>query len=163
MRGRDDYLEDRLGARAYSEEALIFGRRAGDQILVANVTHQLALMDLAAGQIDRARASMAEALVTYQRLGDRGGVAAVLAGLSGVAVQRGRPERAARLLGGEAALRKSIGAPIPHVEHGWYERLRTAIETALGEAELTAAWNAGASLPLDEAVAEALMEAEQPN
>ncbi len=161
MRYGDDFLTDVSGAGARFEEALALLRGVGDEAIVAHVTRQLAMIATAEGDIDRARTLLADTLAASQRLGDRRGVAAVLACVAEVAAVRNRPERAARLLGGESALREAIGAPVTPGEIVWYERLKSTVRAALGDAEYAAACDIGSQLPLEDIVAEASLEAQQ--
>jgi hypothetical protein len=68
----------------------------------------------------------------------------------------GQGERAARLLGAAAALRETIGAPLPLPERADVEQAVAGARAALGEAEWTAAFAAGRMLSLEQAIAEAL-------
>jgi hypothetical protein len=51
-----------------------------------------------------------------------------------------------------------IGAPLPPNERTAHEALVAALQEALGEADFTAAWEAGHALSWEQAVAEALGE-----
>jgi predicted ATPase/DNA-binding SARP family transcriptional activator/Tfp pilus assembly protein PilF len=76
-----------------------------------------------------------------------------LEGLATIAVDDGRPERAARLLGAADALRQAIGAPLPAHEAADRNDTIAACSAVLGEATFRAAFEAGAGLPLAGAVA----------
>jgi hypothetical protein len=65
----------------------------------------------------------------------------------------------ARLLGAAMALRHVIGAPQPAPERTDTERGVTAARAALGEPQWAAALQAGQTLLLEQAIAEALDEA----
>ena len=114
------------------------------------------------GDLARARGEDGEALATYResvRLargpGDRRYLAEALAGIASVIVRRGQLEGATRLLAVAATLREQIGAP-----QGWgqpaHERSEAAARAALPPETFATAWAAGAALPLEEAIAEAL-------
>jgi hypothetical protein len=75
--------------------------------------------------------------------------------MAAVASAQGQPARAARLWGAAAARRGALGTPLPPVEHAHYERTVAAARTALGEGAFAAAWAAGQTLPLEQAIAEA--------
>ena len=75
-----------------------------------------------------------------------------------MAAARGQAERAARLHGAAAALREQLGATVVPWEHPARERDLAAARAALEPAAFEAAWAAGAALPLEAAVAEALAE-----
>jgi hypothetical protein len=78
--------------------------------------------------------------------------------LAGVVSAQGQPERAARLFGAAAATRRLIGAPLAPTERSRYERLLAAVRAQLDEGTFAAAWAAGRTLPLEQAIAEALGE-----
>jgi hypothetical protein len=100
-----------------------------------------------------------ESLALYRTVGDKVGVALALDGLAEVACLQGSSQRAARLYGAAAALRDAIGAPRPPEERLDYEHDVAALRTALGDDAFTAAWAAGRALPLEQAIAEALADA----
>src|SRR5215213_7016076 len=78
-----------------------------------------------------------------------------VAGLAGVALAVGQPERAARLLGATEVARKAIGSGrIAHALHA--ERIVSAAREALGEPGFAQAFAAGGALTLDEAITEAV-------
>jgi hypothetical protein len=62
-------------------------------------------------------------------------------------------------LGAAQVLREAIGIPLPPVERAEHERRVAAVRAALGEETFTAAWAVGRTLPLEQAIAEALAEA----
>ena len=85
-------------------------------------------------------------------------MADALDGVAGVAAARGQAERAARLHGAAAALREQLGATVVPWEHPAHERDLAAVRAALEPEAFAAAWAAGAALPLEAAVAEALAD-----
>ena len=85
------------------------------------------------------------------------GIVYTLNGLAGVALDRGRPERAARLLGAATALAEATGVVIlERVDREQAERDVAGARVALGEAAFAAAWDTGRGLPLAAALTEAL-------
>jgi tetratricopeptide (TPR) repeat protein len=149
-------------AAALCEQSVAVYRELGD---MWGIAYTLALLgDVACRQSDyaRARALHAESLAMSRALGDRRGVVHSLEGLARVAsAQGGRtaaPERAARLFRAAQALRATLGEPLPPTERADYERTVVAVRTALGDAAFTAAWTAGATLSLEQAMAEALQD-----
>ena len=68
----------------------------------------------------------------------------------------GRPDRAARLLGAADALRQAIDTPLPAHEAADRNDTVAGCSAALGEEPFHAAFEAGAALPLVDAVRLAL-------
>ncbi|GAA2213206.1 BTAD domain-containing putative transcriptional regulator [Nonomuraea monospora] len=97
-----------------------------------------------------------QGLVVARKVGDPRATALALEGLAGALALRGRPEEAARLLGRAAALRESVGAPLPRGERGDVDRITAALRTALGPDALATALAAGAGLTLEDQALEDL-------
>lgn len=79
------------------------------------------------GDAAPARALHAEGLAAAREVGDPRSVALAYEGLAGVAVLEGAAEEALRLLREAAALRESVGAPLPPAESGDVDRIRAAL------------------------------------
>jgi predicted ATPase/DNA-binding CsgD family transcriptional regulator len=102
-----------------------------------------------------------QALARFREIGDPRGAAFAIAAIAFVATATGQPAAAARLLGATEALCATFGVPIPRFwlpepEGAVQERTTSAARAALGEEAFAAAWAAGTSLCLADAVAEAL-------
>ncbi|MEV5325537.1 hypothetical protein AB0K67_15430 [Nonomuraea sp. NPDC052634] len=97
-------------------------------------------------------------LAMARKVGDPRAVALALEGLAGARALGGRHGEAARLLGRAAALRESVGAPLPAGERGDVDRIAAAVRAALGEEEYAGECAAGAVTPLEEALASVLPE-----
>ncbi|MFC4012461.1 BTAD domain-containing putative transcriptional regulator [Nonomuraea purpurea] len=113
----------------------------------------LAELGFTAEQRGDARAALElqlEGLAAARRVGDPRATALALEGLAGARALGGRPEAAGLLLGKAAALRSSVGAPLPPGERGDVDRITRAAESSLGGPALTAAMSRGASLSLDD-------------
>jgi predicted ATPase/class 3 adenylate cyclase len=154
---------DRAAARALFEEALTAGREMGWGLHVLVALTWLGRTSQAEGDLAGARSRFREALRVAGDRGDRTPLASVLRALGGWCVAAGRPARAARLFGAEAATR--AGAPIlsnltPQADH--YAEDVAAAHAALGAATFQAAWAEGQAMPLEQAVAYALEEAPAP-
>ena len=78
-----------------------------------------------------------------------------------LALDRGQPERAARLFGAAVALRETVGAPLAANERADQERYVALVRVALGDEAFTTAWEAGRGLSLDGAIVEALETVDQ--
>jgi hypothetical protein len=73
-----------------------------------------------------------------------------------LAAAEARPEKALQLAGFAAALRKSIGAPLPPSEQARVDRMLAPAREALPESVVITAWEAGRSLGLEQAIELAL-------
>jgi hypothetical protein len=75
-----------------------------------------------------------------------------------VALVQGHTLHAASLAGAAAALRDAIGVPLSPAEQTQHARYLEDVRQALGEAAFVAAWTAGQTLSLDDAISSALNE-----
>lgn len=82
-------------------------------------------------------------------------------GMAGIALARGRCERAAHLFGAADVFRQTRGYPRRAHDAARYAERIAALRTALGEARLQAALTAGGRLALQEAIDEALAAPER--
>jgi predicted ATPase/tetratricopeptide (TPR) repeat protein len=103
-------------ARALHEDALAIARTAGDENLRAEAHYVLAIDSMALGDAGSAAPQLAAAVRHYQNLDHLEGLARCLGALSALALQRGDPPLAARLIGAAAAARDRFGfRPWPYV------------------------------------------------
>jgi hypothetical protein len=158
------YRGEPARAVALVEEGLALSRRlspgAGQTALGLFRRGLLAYLQ---GQPDRAEGALRQALSRYRDLAQAVSMAACLAVLAMLASTRGQAARAARLFGAAERHYESVqqdAAPPRHRDD--YERRVAAAKAALGEAAFAAAWAAGAALPLEQAVADALAAAPDP-
>ena len=91
-----------------------------------------------------------------RELGDQTAIAYLIEDYSGVAAAESQPQRALELAGFAAALRESIGAPLPPSEQNRVDRMIAPAREALPEASATAAWETGRSMGLEQAIELAL-------
>lgn len=84
------------------------------------------------GALATARSLHLEGLATAREVGDPRAIALAQEGLAGVAAAEGAYEEAAVLLDEAAALRESVGAPLPAAECGDVDRIAAAVRAALG-------------------------------
>ena len=143
-------------AAALFDEALVLWRQLGDKRNVAVSLKNLARVTQERGIIGEAAALLNEALTLSHEAGDMLNIASALEGAADMAVMARQPNRAARLLGASAALRESLGAPIPASEQAVFDRAVAAARAALGEESFEAARKAGGALTVEAALAEAL-------
>jgi hypothetical protein len=113
------------------------------------------LADVAAdgGDPARAEALYQESLVLRTDLGDRIGMATVLERLAGVAEDR--PARAAALIGGAAAIREAIGAPLSSAGVARVDQFLASLHRSVGPAAVQEALDGGRSAPLSVTLARA--------
>ncbi|WP_101787844.1 BTAD domain-containing putative transcriptional regulator [Nonomuraea indica] len=100
------------------------------------------------GDAAAALAFQLDALAAARQVGDPRAVALALEGLAGARALGGAHEEAGRLLGKAAALRRSVGAPLPPAERGDVDRITAVVREALGAEALAAARADGAGAPL---------------
>jgi predicted ATPase/DNA-binding SARP family transcriptional activator len=107
------------------------------------------------GDLPRALEFLGRSLTARRDAGDRLGVAASLEAMA-MAGAPSAADRAARLLGAAAALRRAIGAPLEPVDRPAHAATMRALNARLGAADFAAARAAGAALTPEAAIAEAM-------
>ena len=154
------YLAEAQGhyaeATALYQQSLALARELNDQDAVAVALCSLGLVAQAAGAPQQAAAYFTASLRQHQELGRKPGIAECLAGLAGVAETQGRSEHAARMFGAAERLLDTLGTRVDTLDSAEYKHSLTVARIRLSQAGQRAAWAAGAALPLDAAVAEAL-------
>ncbi|MER7049456.1 BTAD domain-containing putative transcriptional regulator [Streptomyces jumonjinensis] len=111
----------------------------GVTLLLAELGFAAELRGDAAG----ARALHTEGLAAASAGADPRAHALALEGLAGVEALDGDPAGAARLLGRAAALRSSVGVPLPEAERGDVDRIVAAARAALGDEAFGSEFTAG--------------------
>jgi hypothetical protein len=142
-------------AAALLAESVALRRALGDRVVLTNSLHTSGEAARQQGDLRGALAFFGEALMLRQDQGDRRGIARCLESLAPIAVAYGEPARAGRLLGAAANLRATIGVAGLPTERADVEATTRGVRAALGP-EAEAAHAAGAALPLEEVIAEAL-------
>jgi predicted ATPase/DNA-binding XRE family transcriptional regulator len=153
LRARGDVEE----ARTLLVESLDLLRRKPYPLRVANALAntlaRLGSIECELGRADRAFELYEESLQLGQKFGFVHHVVGPLEGMARVAVVRGRPEQAARLLGTSAALRDEMGVPLTLVERTDHDYALNSARTELGTKAFERAWAEGYAMPLEMAVA----------
>jgi len=151
-------------ARQLLEESLSIRRQLGDRAGLAFSLSTLADVVLDEGDYAAAPSLLAESLTLNHELGDQTAIAYVLEGYGGLAAAQAKPVRALRLTGFAAALRETIGAPLPPAEQARVDRMLAPARQALSSTTATEAWTAGQTMSLSAAIEYALLtvETEQP-
>ena len=154
---------DVAGAIPLLDEALVLVRGVDeanpfpltDRFSLSLVLGQRAHAALAQGDHALAARLFAEGLTLGRELGAERVVLGAVAGLAGVVLALGQPERAARMLGAVAAAAEVTGAG-RIADTNYADRLVVAARARLGDGPFAAAFAVGRLLPFDEAVTEAL-------
>jgi non-specific serine/threonine protein kinase len=117
---------------------------------------------LRASDAQRAKALFEESLAVYQELeraegygGATRGYVGVLAGLAGVAAITGKSEAAARLFGAMEAAYEMLDFKMNELARLVYDPIIANVRKQLGDMAFNATWQAGRTLTIEQAVAEA--------
>ena len=149
---------DLFEARRWMTERLALVRSLGNDFLVASEAANLSMVERQLGNLDVAAELDREALVVGGRIGDEFTKPFAIAGLAAVATDRGKPVRAATLLGAAEAMMESQHMEWPPDERPHYERMLTDLPEAMGVEAFERARSAGQSMTPAEAVEMALTE-----
>lgn len=143
-------------ARLLLQESLMIRRQLGDKAGLALSLNTLADVVLDEGKFGNSRPLLDESLALNRELGDQTAIAYLIEDYAGLAAAEAKPEKALRLAGFADALRTSIGAPLPPSEQARVDRMIAPARRALQESAITAVWEAGRSLELEQAIELAL-------
>jgi hypothetical protein len=131
-------------------------RKAGDKEALADKLRDLAPVVQHQQDYRRAASVWKESLSLHRELGHGPRAVDCLEGLAGLAGLTGQQERSARLFAAADALREVFGPSRSRTIPLDSDRLQTITRVKLGEVAFTAAWTAGRTLSLEQAIAEAL-------
>ena len=149
-------------ARTLLEQAVQLNREVGYGSGVAMALANLGGVALAQGDLERAETFGREALALGWERGDRFRVAEQLEELAFAAAARGDGERAARLGGAAEVIGETIGMDVARAYGAHHASFVTTVQGLLGADRVAEAWQAGRGLPLEHAIAEALVPADDP-
>jgi tetratricopeptide (TPR) repeat protein len=153
---------DLEGARTLLVESLTLLRRKPYPLRVANALAntlaRLGSIECELGRDERAFELYGESLRLGRQFGFVHHVVGPLEGMARVAVVRGRPEHAARLLGTSAALRDEMGVPLTLVERTDHDYAVNRACTELRVKAFEVAWAEGYAMSLEEAIASTVVE-----
>lgn len=143
-----------------AEQSVHLLRQLGNDysLSIALVTGGFAALRL--GQHRLAHTMLHESLQLKQGLADKEGIAWCLEGLAAIAGASGHGRRVACLLGAAEMLRETIDIPLRAADQAARDALRSIIRDRLGVAVWLADWTAGRAMPLEQAVAYALQDAQ---
>jgi predicted ATPase/DNA-binding XRE family transcriptional regulator len=143
-------------AAALQAEALEGFRAFGDTLGIAYTLRRLGLTRDHMGDRGQAAALYRESLLLHRTMDDPWETASLLGQLAALIAQQGQGDQVARLLGAAHALYQSSGtAPQPYFREA-LAATESWARTQLGREAYTAAWEAGRTLPLVDAIEEAL-------
>ena len=149
-------------ARTLLEDSLSFLRRKPYPLRVANALAntlaRLGSIECELGRDTRAFELYRESLRLGHRFGFIHHVIGPLEGMARVAVMRGQPELAARLLGTSAALREEMGVPLTLVERTDHDHAVNSARTKLGVEAFEEVWALGYATPFEETIASTLVD-----
>ena len=149
---------DDASAGAHFEEALTIRRTMTDQWSIAAALNALGQVRQRQGSLLAAGKLYREALALTYAIGDKAGMALLFYLLGTLAYAQKQFVRAAHLFGIAAAQRDQAGGADYHTlsNHERPEDLLTTVRTTLGEVRFTAQWQAGQTLPVEQAISYAL-------
>lgn len=140
-------------AEALHQESLALRREIGNKHGIAWSIRCLGILALTQEDYNRAAALYQDSLSLYLDVRDPTGIAGCLEGLAGVAAARAHFAEAARFLGQADRLRKAVQMPLAPAERDTYAHTLAAVRAGLDEAALTAAWEEGRAMALEQVVA----------
>jgi non-specific serine/threonine protein kinase len=143
-------------ARAAFEESLAMGRAMPEATQIAESEALLADVERLAGDRARAAALWNASLRSRRARGEALAVVECLEGIAQLAVDAGDLVTGAYLLGGAAAGRDRLGAPLPARYRASAAAQRAALEAQVGAEASRTAWADGAGASIDSLVARAL-------
>jgi predicted ATPase len=139
----------------YQQSLNIF-RKLGDKWGVAGCLMDLGTLAREQGEGEKSRSHYAESMKLFQELGQKRGMARLLDCLACSAALQEQPERALRLAGSAAAIRRVLGAPLPVAEQTRLEKTLDLARQSISPAKAAVAWMDGWTMPTDKAIQEAL-------
>ncbi len=147
---------DAAAALDMAERAVALSQPTGQKLLLADAVRcrGVALREL--GRTVEARADLLHSLRLNHAMGTQRELAETLEALGRLAAREGDGAPAARLLGAAAALRESLGAPLPPADLPRVEHSLTVARGQLGDAAFSRALAEGRAMTPDDAVAYAV-------
>jgi predicted ATPase/DNA-binding XRE family transcriptional regulator len=151
-RARGEYAR----ARDYLEQSLAWARERHFSWAVASGLASLGHVAVEQDDLPRARTLYQESLEIFRTMRNPAALAWCLEGVVAVVEADGQHERAARLCGVIAGLRQAVGMAETAAVWPPFARSHAATREALSEEAFDAAYAAGAALPPERVIAEAL-------
>jgi predicted ATPase len=148
---------DDAGARALYEQSLTVFKEIGDKWGIAGCLVDLGNLARDHRDYETSRSQYAESMKLFQELGQKRGMARLLDCLACSAALQRKPERALRLAGAAAAMRRVLGAPLPLNEQARLERTLDVARQSVAPTVAAAAWMDGWTTPADKTIQDALI------
>jgi non-specific serine/threonine protein kinase len=152
---------DLHAARKHLEGSITIYRQAGDQFGEANAINSLAGVTLIEGNIDAASILCLNSLALLRKGGATESIVYCFETIAAIAIVRGQLLISAKIFGAAAAIRNNIKLALAPIDLPTYEHRIITLRDLLGEADLIAAWEAGLTLTMDEAVELAMTTVEK--
>jgi len=143
-------------ARALYEQSLNVFRELGDKWGIAGCLVDLGNLARDHGDYQTSRSQYVESMKLFQELGQKRGMARLLDCLACSAALQSKPERALRLAGAAAAMRRVLGAPLPMAEQARLEKTLDLARQSVSPTIAAASWMDGWTTPADKTIREAL-------
>jgi tetratricopeptide (TPR) repeat protein len=151
-------LEDYGAARDTLNESAALARHAGDNWALSLSLRNLGIVAYRQGDTSEAKSFLRESLGVLHDLREKWFISRCFETMAAIAALGGEYQRAAQLFGAGEILREAVGAVVLPAYRPDYERGLVALRSALGEADIQAAWAAGRAMTLDDALSYALAE-----
>ena len=143
-------------ARSFCEQSLAAFRQLRDGWGIASALSDLASLSFDQGDNAEARRLYGESIRMFQELGHKRGIARALECLATSAAAQSHAEQSLHLAGAAAALRQRLGVPLTPTEAFKFEKALEFARRTLGTAAGLTAWMEGWTMPVEQAVQEAL-------
>jgi len=143
-------------ARARYEQSLAIFRELGDKWGIAGCLVDLGNLARDHRDYQTSRSQYAESLKLFQELGQKRGMARLRDCLACSASLQSQPERALRLAGAAAAMRRVLGAPLPLADQARLEKTLDLARQSVSPTIAAAAWMDGWTTPADKTIRDAL-------
>ncbi|HEV2352037.1 MAG TPA: tetratricopeptide repeat protein [Terriglobia bacterium] len=147
---------DMIAARALYEQALEIFRELGNRVGSARSLTDLGNLASDEGEYGTAQAMHAEALTLFSQLGETRDVTRLLEHIACAAADQGNWERALRVAGAAAGLRKKFGTPLPNSTKAHLETRLDAARQNLTTGAAATAWMEGTGMTSGKAIEYAL-------
>ena len=151
-------MGDYDGARSAYEQSLAIFREQHNGGAAAISLNHLGNLNYTLGDYAAARTFYELGLKIVHELGDMRGIARLIESLASLAAAQAQPERALRLAGAAAELRRAIGAPLPSIELARFQNTLDLAKNLLSQspADADALFMAGQRMSPEEIIEYAL-------